>query len=244
MRNLIIIVFAIFFLLIVLKIIKKNNKINKKYSENLETDILTGKLNSYNLIYVNEKNEPLNNLNDELNEQLLAEKYINPDDVVLELGARYGTVTCIISKKLNNKNNLISVEPDSSIWNTLEKNLSVNKCNSNIVKGFISNKPLSLNLYGYASTQVVDPNSTIPNYTLDQIKNKYNVSKFTALIVDCEGCMESFLNENPDILSSLRLIMFEKDYPDRCDYDAIKLNLIKNNFKPVEEDFHEVWIKK
>ena len=240
MRNIIIIVFVIFFLLIVLKI---NKKYNKKYTENLETDILLNKLNSYNLNYVNEKNEPINNLNEEINEQLLAEKYINPDDVVLELGARYGTVSCIISKKLNNKNNLISVEPDSSIWNTLEKNLSTNNCHSNIVKGFISNKSLSLNLYGYASTQVVDPNSTIPNYTLDQIKNKYNVSNFTALIVDCEGCMESFLNENPDILLSLRLIMFEKDYPDRCDYDAIKLNLINNNFKPVEEDFHEVWIK-
>ena len=38
-------------------------------------------------------------------EQELAEKYINKDDIVLELGARYGSVSCIINSKLSNKTN-------------------------------------------------------------------------------------------------------------------------------------------
>jgi hypothetical protein len=36
-------------------------------------------------------------------EQDLAKKYIKKNDIVLELGARYGTVSCIINSKLNNK---------------------------------------------------------------------------------------------------------------------------------------------
>ena len=38
----------------------------------------------------------------EKEEQVLAEKYILEDDIVLELGARYGSVSCVINKKLNN----------------------------------------------------------------------------------------------------------------------------------------------
>jgi len=54
-------------------------------------------------------------------EQELAQKYIEKDDIVLELGARYGSVSCIINSKLCNKNNQISVEPDSRVWDALEK---------------------------------------------------------------------------------------------------------------------------
>lgn len=48
-------------------------------------------------------------------EQDLAKQYIKKDDVVLELGARYGSVSCIINSKLSNKNNQVSVEPDSRV---------------------------------------------------------------------------------------------------------------------------------
>ena len=36
-------------------------------------------------------------------EQDLVEKYILKNDIVLELGARYGSVSCIINSKLTNK---------------------------------------------------------------------------------------------------------------------------------------------
>lgn len=39
----------------------------------------------------------------ETEEQELAKKYIEPNDIVLELGARYGTVSCAINGKLANK---------------------------------------------------------------------------------------------------------------------------------------------
>jgi hypothetical protein len=45
-------------------------------------------------------------------EQDLADTYINDDDVVLELGARYGAVSCTINSKLKIKTNQVVVEPD------------------------------------------------------------------------------------------------------------------------------------
>jgi hypothetical protein len=80
----------------------------------------------------------------EKEEQCLANKYILEDDIVLELGARYGSVSCIINSKLNNKNNQVVVEPDDRVWDALEKNRNSNNCKFNIVKGFISNKKLDL----------------------------------------------------------------------------------------------------
>jgi len=61
------------------------------------------------------KDKKINHNLVEVPEQKLVNIYIQPDDVVLELGARYGTVSCNINKKLNNKLNQVSVEPDSRV---------------------------------------------------------------------------------------------------------------------------------
>jgi hypothetical protein len=61
----------------------------------------------------------------EKHEQDLANEYILENDVVLELGARYGSVSCIINSKLNNKNNQVVVEPDHRVWDALEKIKSI-----------------------------------------------------------------------------------------------------------------------
>ena len=57
--------------------------------------------------FFNEKGERIDHLTGERTEQLQAYEYV-PEDAqgVLELGARYGTVTAAISKKLKNKSEL------------------------------------------------------------------------------------------------------------------------------------------
>ena len=55
----------------------------------------------------------------EIHEQHLARQFIEETDVVLELGARYGSVSCIINSKLNVKTNQVVVEPDERVWNAL-----------------------------------------------------------------------------------------------------------------------------
>jgi len=183
----------------------------------------------------------------EKSEQDLAHKYILPDDIVLELGARYGTVSCIINSKLNNKKNQVVVEPDDRVWSPLEGNRWRNNCDFHIVKGFISNTKINLTnkecyYNGYGATFIPDENSNILSYTLDEIKNQYNLT-FNVLVADCEGFLEVFFDENPNIYKDLRLIMYEADYPEKCNYDKIKNNLINHNFSCIEEGFQNVWIK-
>jgi FkbM family methyltransferase len=198
-----------------------------------------------NIIDLNGNNVDIKNL--EKDEQELANKYILENDVVLELGARYGSVSCIINSKLNNKNNQVVVEPDDRVWDALEKNKNNNNCGFNIVKGFISKKKLdlhNLDVYygGYGATFIENNDTKIPSYSLDEIKKKYNL-KFNVLVADCEGFLEVFFDENPTIYNDLRLIIFEADYPEKCDYNKIKNTLIKKKFKKILEGHQNVWLK-
>ena len=180
-------------------------------------------------------------------EQDLVNEYILENDVVLELGARYGSVSCIINSKLNNKKNQVVVEPDDRVWDALEKNKNSNNCEFNIVKGFISNKKLgltNLNVYlgGYGATFIENNDTTIPSYSLEEITNTFNLN-FNVLVADCEGFLEVFFDENPSLYDNLRLIIFEADYCEKCNYDKIKNKLIEKNFYKILEGHQNVWIK-
>jgi FkbM family methyltransferase len=194
--------------------------------------------------FYDENNILIDNNNIEKDEQDLANEYIKEEDIVLELGARYGSVSCVINKKLKNKLNQVSVEPDEKVWNSLEINKIINNCNFNIVKGFISNKKLGLSLNGYGTTFTIDQTTKIPSYSLDEIKTLYNIQKFNVLVADCEGFLEIFFDENSNIYNDLRLIIFEADQPHKCNYDKIKQNLFNNNFTNLINGFQNVWIKK
>jgi FkbM family methyltransferase len=191
-----------------------------------------------------------NKVNTELmekTEQDLANTYILENDIVLELGARYGSVSCIINSKLNNKQNQVVVEPDDRVWDALEKNKNNNNCYFNIVKGFISNKKLDLTnldnwFGGYGSTFIENNDTKIPSYSLDEIKKKYNLN-FNVLVADCEGFLEVFFDENPDFYDNLRLIIFEADYPEKCNYNKIKNKLLEKQFIKILEGHQNVWIK-
>lgn len=114
------------------------------------------------------------------------------------------------------------------------------------MKGFISSKKLSLtnidDCNGYGSTCIENNNSNIPSFSLNEIQEKYNL-KFNVLIADCEGFLGDFFDENPDFYDNLRLIIFEADYPEKCDYNKIKNNLIKKNFTKIIEGSQNLWVK-
>jgi FkbM family methyltransferase len=182
----------------------------------------------------------------EVDEQRLASKYILGSDIVLELGARYGSVSCIINSKLFNKYAHVAVEPDSRVWESLELNKKINNCEFQIVKGFISNKKHKLTNIeshsGYATTSYEVEESDISSFTLAEIKQGYNLD-FNVLVADCEGFLGTFIEENPDILSKLRMIMFEADYPEKCNYDVIRQKLRQCGLIEKEYGFQNVWVK-
>jgi hypothetical protein len=142
----------------------------------------------------------------------------------------------------------VSVEPDSRVWDALEKNRDINHCQFQIVKGCISETPRSIihefAANGYAATTVESPTSTMPHFTLDEVKQTCGIEKFTVLFADCEGCLGYFFKENPTLWDSLRLFIFEADNPKNCDYNALITTLKEKGFLPKMPGFHSVWIKK
>jgi FkbM family methyltransferase len=192
--------------------------------------------------YTDENNKKIDIENLEVDEQKIAKEYINEDDIVLELGARYGTVSCEINKKLKNKKGHVAVEPDITVLDSLKKNKDNNNCEFHILNGIISNKKLKLKINDYSTTTSQDEGDDIPNYTLEEVNNMYNLN-FNVLVVDCEGCLQDFYKENPDFFKNLRMITYEKDMPDKCNYSIIESALIDFGYNRVREGFHEVWIK-
>ena len=192
----------------------------------------------------NDSGELINHF--ELDEQYLAKHFVNKNDIVLELGARFGAVSCTVNDILVNKNNHIVVEPDERVWQALEMNKKFNNCHFNIVKGFISSKKMSLtNLdshQGYATTSIEDNNSKIPSYTLDEIQKQYNLL-FNVLIADCEGFLGVFFEDNPKFYDQIRLVIFEADNPEMCDYEKIRTTLQGKGFRGAVGGFQNVWLK-
>lgn len=178
-------------------------------------------------------------------EQNQAEEYITEDCTVLELGARYGTVSCIINKKLKNPLNQVSVEPDNIVWKCLEQNIKRNKCNLHLIKGVISRTPLEIKQTpgeGYSNSTLKAETSSLPNFTIEEVEQKYGL-KFDTLVADCEGFLGDFFAENHHLYTQLKLVMFEKDSPWRCDYNVIIENLKTHGFTNLVTGFHEVWKK-
>ena len=196
------------------------------------------------LKFYDEHNRLIDHKNIEYEEQVMAETYIQSDSVVLELGARYGSVSCIIHDKLKKGSNLVVVEPDIRVWGALERNMKLNGCNFHIVKGFVSNTKLDLiakDRY-YAATFVENKDSIIESFSLEEIEETYGLT-FNTLVADCEGYLEKFMDDNPKLYTQLKIIMFEKDYPQKCNYDKIIENLKLHNFKNIVSGFHDMWKK-
>ncbi len=188
--------------------------------------------------FYNENNELIDHKSAEVTEQELAKKYIDENDKVLELGARYGTVSCLVNSKLKNKKDHYVVEPDKKVWSSLDKNKKINNSEFTIIKGIIGKTNMKMEGDGYGIRSVPSDNPDIELYSIPDVD-------FNTLIVDCEGCFENFYNENKDFVKGLNKIMYETDYGDKCDYNYIKKELLSAGFKIKENinDFHYVLIK-
>ena len=79
-----------------------------------EQEILS---NIHNEIIINHGNKY-----DEYPEQLMSIMFIKSDDCVLEIGGNIGRNSCVISKILNDSNNLLVIESDPLSVSKLEEN--------------------------------------------------------------------------------------------------------------------------
>jgi FkbM family methyltransferase len=198
---------------------------------------------------INERGQLVDTEYFEKREQIHANAYVEPNDAVLELGARYGSVSVVINRKLNNPLNHVAVDPDERIWECLERNREVNGCKFHILKGVISKKLVKLEELGtpedggYATTSVptTEPTS-VKSYTLEEVQEMYGL-KFTTLVADCEGFLGTFFEENPWMYDQLNTVLYEQDYEWKCDYHLIARNLKEHGFTNLWYGSHLVWKK-
>jgi FkbM family methyltransferase len=132
-------------------------------------------------------------------------KYIESDDVVLELGSSLGVTSCFISNKLSDPKNLVTIEANPNLIENIKRNSELNKLNFNIKEGAVShnNREVSFNFNGlshsgsiYKKTHLIGGNKEklygeynnvkVTTITPIDVEEEYNKS-FNVLICDIEG---------------------------------------------------------
>ena len=194
-----------------------------------------------NYKYYNEKNELINHKELERDEQEQAYKYIESNDVVLELGGRYGTVSAVINYKLENKKNHVVVEPDENIVPTLIKNRELNNSGYYILSKVISNSNKKKIESGY-STHYVDSNDNDKTNNIisyEDFKKQFPLD-FNVIVADCEGCLAEFIKMMGDDFYKINKVIFEADMAQLCNYDEIIQILLNNGFTLIEKKFNIV----
>lgn len=201
-------------------------------------------------------------LNEEYIEQLLSIIIIEPTDTVLELGGNIGRNSCVISKILNNSENLLVIEPGEEIYNQLKENRDLNNFNFKIENTAISKTYLIHK--GWTTKSVEDINNIEDEWKLintiswTDLQNKYNMN-FNVLVVDCEGALYYILKEEPEFLKNFNKIIIENDFLDINHYNFIENEFKRYNFInvlsiplpynpiypdfPTKDFFYQAWIK-
>lgn len=181
-------------------------------------------------IFYDENNNIIDHHNVENIEQELCKKFIHSKDIILELGARYGTVSCVCNKIIEDKENHYVVEPDEKVWSALEDNMKLNECKFNIIKGIIGDKKYKLLGNGYARTSIVDNNATgIDTFDIPDVP-------FNTLVADCEGFIEEFYNSHKEWFKTINKIILECDMPHKCDYKYVIDELKSIGFKIIHDE--------
>ena len=186
--------------------------------------------------------------------------WLRPGAKVLEVGARYGHSSCQLAKVVGLTGThgdaqgakQVSVDADPLVWGILEKNLADHECDVQVVRGTIGSKSYKLvspqansgtkgkEQYGSFVADLNDSHhgTVIPAHSVRSLN-----LNFDTLAIDCEGCFATFLDENPELLESLTMIILELhdlqrltwmlQRPDRVtsSEDQSVANLLKNGWE-------------
>lgn len=164
---------------------------------------------------LNEFDEPAQPCDIETNSVRTVRKWIPSNSSVLEIGARYGKVSCAIAEVQNQSGLVVSVEPDHVVLRALEGNIARHNCEVRVLNGVIGTTSVQVihdgpGGYGTrtlpAGDQIVQ--STARAWPLDQVQKFYGVT-FDTTVIDCEGCLPTLLAENPGLVLQVNLFIIE-----------------------------------
>lgn len=188
--------------------------------------------------------------NYEIQEQLDIKNYLCSDAKVLEIGGRFGVVSCVINSILKNKIYHIVVEPDEIVWKALQKNKVSTNSEFHIIQGAMSYKPVMLcsraGLIGAASIfSICDNNNNenkIPYYTYDEITKNFGFVPDT-LVIDCEGAFVEIFRDFPEMFDNVKQVFIEFDARDERNNDFYRDFILKLGFREIKGGFHSVFEK-
>ena len=190
---------------------------------------------------------------DEYPEQLLAVEYITGKENVLEIGGNIGRNSLIIASILNNHNNtnLVTLECCASIAAQLSHNRNQNNLFFHVENAALSKTDLYQPDGQWQTVQTNLPGHTKLNtITFDELEKKYKI-QFDTLVMDCEGAFYYILQDMPEMLKNINLIIMENDYNlvehkefvDRCLMDSglHRVHWEAGGWGPCFHRFYEVW---
>jgi len=167
----------------------------------------------------------------EMPEHALVRKWIPEDAVVMEFGARFGSTTCEIAKKLKNSGKIIAVEPDPSVHGFLKQNLQSNNCHARVLHGVVGSAPVKVpKKTGYGTRTDGSKGITVPNYSMEEIKQAMgNKTKVDTLLIDCEGCARFMMDQiGPLIENDIKLVILEADAPIQKEKNGMDYSIFLN----------------
>mmetsp|Transcript_101132 Transcript_101132/g.184592 ORF Transcript_101132/g.184592 Transcript_101132/m.184592 type:complete len:269 (+) Transcript_101132:2-808(+) len=168
----------------------------------------------------------------ESNSRNMVRQWLSPNATVLEVGARYGSVACVIAAMQHQSGKVVAVEPDPVVWAALDKNLQTHSCNVKVLKGVVGTTPVTIEKMGYGTRTHNCTNcgavQTIPAYPLAQVEQTFGMH-FDTFVVDCEGCFPTLLHQNPQLVQQAKLIIVEAhtDRPEDGEVQSVQ-QLVQN----------------
>jgi FkbM family methyltransferase len=191
---------------------------------------------------------------EELPEQKMSISFLAGNEKVLEIGGNIGRNSLIISSILENDMNLVTLESDTSICKQLVENREINNLNFNIENSALSIRTIIQKRWNTIPSDVLlEGYNWVNTITFDELQTKYNII-FDTLVLDCEGAFYYILQDFPQLLNNINLIIMENDYLDINQKKYVDEILVKNNFCsiyreaggwgdncPCSNVFFEVW---
>jgi FkbM family methyltransferase len=193
------------------------------------------------------------NVRDEYQEQYLTCKFLPADAKVLEIGANIGRNTMTIASIITDETKFVTLECDPVSASTLMKNRNSNGFKFHIEEAALSDRKLFQKGWN-TFTEDIKPDDAVEIKTIkwSQLREKYNI-EFDTIIADCEGALYIILNDHPEILDNIKLLIVENDYTDynhKLSVDSILkdkgLQLktqLHGGWGPCQQCFYEVWSK-
>jgi len=140
---------------------------------------------------------------------------IEEDDVVLEVGSRYGAVSCALSEAMGNNGKLITVEADPDTWDIHQYNKLSHSCSSYSVCGVLGEEDMVVlnTTQHYAKRTSADPEAegvTVKHFTWDDIEAETGLT-INTLVIDCEGCLFDLIDTYKHKFKQVNKIILEND---------------------------------